>query len=56
MYFGLNLKLLSCQYLLTKLKVSKQKFVAKIRDLYWLFVWGERDNEGVSFVDTQPKY
>ena len=24
-------------------KVSKQKFVAKIRDLYWLFVWGGRD-------------
>ena len=25
-------------------KVSKQKFVAKIRDSYCLFVWGERDN------------
>ena len=25
-------------------KVNKQKFVAKIGDSYWLFVWGERDN------------
>ena len=25
-------------------KVSKQKFVAKIWDSYWLFVWGEWDN------------
>ena len=24
-------------------KVSIQKFVAKIQDSYWLFVWGERD-------------
>ena len=24
-------------------KVSKQKFVAKIRDSYWLFEWGEWD-------------
>ena len=29
MYFGLNLKILSCQYIFTN-KVSKQKFVAKI--------------------------
>ena len=41
MYFGLNLKLLSCQYL--QKKESKQKFVAKIQDSYWLFIWGERD-------------
>ena len=44
MYFGNNLKLLSCQYLLFN-KVSKQKFVAEIRDSYWLFVWGERDEK-----------
>ena len=34
MYFGFNLKLLSCQYLL---------YVSKIQDSYWLFVRGERD-------------
>ena len=43
MYFGNNLKLLSCQYLLFN-KVSKQKFVAEIRDSYWLFVRDEKIN------------
>ena len=56
MFMGIeqkNLKLLSCQYLLKK--VSKQKFVAKIQDSYWLFVLGERDKHKDGEQLIEPK-
>ena len=31
-------------------KVNKQKSLVKIRDLYWLFVWAERDT---SYIITK---
>ena len=56
MFMGIeqkNLKLLSCHYLLKK--VSKQKFVAKIQDSYWLFVLGERDKHKDGEQLIEPK-